>query len=414
MNENMEITPYMKTKAALRSESTLQRFAEILGKSNAGAYIQSVLIVVGNSPQLQECSYESIIKAALNAATIRLSVDPAVGHAYIVPFKGKATFVIGYKGYQQLALRTGKYRYLNVATIYDGQTVEEDQLKGIHSIVGSRKLGAEPIGYLLYFELTSGYAKTYYMSVEEIREHAQQYSKSYSNRSSAWQTNFADMCKKTVIRLGLSKYGYFDKDVAMIAAAADDAVEDDDDSVLEGEIIANTELMKAEASKPSSRAEINKNLGFEADSSDTGTDDTSAAQTQNLPGNFSSGNDSSTSVLTPEQRETVERLMTSLQAAGAREYIASDSQRKLLIHMIDDVIFNNSNAHHMIFKVLFGAASLKDITGGQVKALIDYLKPAKDSSGEYTTEKGKAMHALMRYAEQADGQLALFAETPAF
>lgn len=110
----------------------------------------------------------------------------------------------------------------------------------------------------------------------------------------------------------------------------------------------------------------------------------------------------------------VQALVNSLKSLDDDSVTVSDKQRNLLRHMIDDVVFQDNNAHHMLFKMLYNDPSVKTISGGAVKGMIDWLKPVKDEdSGEYSTDKVNALHAMLRYAEQLDGQLALFAEQPA-
>lgn len=214
-------------KAQLRSEDVVMRFAEVMGDHQARGYVASVLIAVQSNEALAKCSPNSILTSAMRAATLRLSCDPSLGQAHLVPFKGKATLVVGYKGLKDMALRTGKYRYLNIATIYEGMTVSEDILKGIHSLSGART-GDNVIGYLLYFELFTGYSKTFYMTVDEIDAHANRYSASINFDSSPWKTHRAEMRKKTVMRLGLSKWGYFDPQDAANLAQGDEAEGEDD------------------------------------------------------------------------------------------------------------------------------------------------------------------------------------------
>lgn len=230
------MTNYEVIKSTFRKPESIERFTEVLGSSrNANAYISSAIIAVANNQALQECEPLSVLTSAMRAASLRLSCDPATGQAWLVPFKGKATLVVGYKGLKDLALRTNKYRYLNVATIYDGQTVEEDQLRGIHKLIGFKSgPKARPIGYLLYMEFMSGYQKSFYMTVEEIHEHARKYSKSYGNETSPWKTATQQMEIKTVFRLGMSRYGYFDPN----DAAALSEIEDDEEVTSEAEEIA--------------------------------------------------------------------------------------------------------------------------------------------------------------------------------
>ncbi len=223
MTENaLTVRPMDKLRAYMRSDDMLARFAEVVGSNNASAYVSSVLLAVASNEALMACSPASIATAALRAATLRLSCDPSIGQAYPVPFKGKATLVIGYKGLKDMAIRTGRYRYLHVARVYDGQVVQEDQLRGVHNIVGARKADAPVIGYLLYFELTNGFSKTFYMTTVEILEHAKQYSKSYARSDSPWKTSTDAMMAKTVLRVGLSRWGYLDPNDVMVMGQIDD------------------------------------------------------------------------------------------------------------------------------------------------------------------------------------------------
>lgn len=212
----------LTVKEYMHQEPVVQSFKDVLGDNNANAYITSVLIAVANSDALQKCEPASILTSAMRAATMRLSVDPGTGEAYLVPFKDKCTLVIGYKGIRQMALRTGKYRYLNVSSIYEGEEIIEDRMTGMHSLAGGRT-SKTIIGWLLYFELISGFRKSFYMTVEEIHDHARKYSKTYNNEHSTWKTERTKMERKTVLRLGLSLWGYFDPHDAMLMAKVEDA-----------------------------------------------------------------------------------------------------------------------------------------------------------------------------------------------
>ncbi len=206
------INAIQKVSNYMRSDVVKARFAEVVGSQNAGAYISSVLLAVANSKDLQKCSTESIYISAMRAATLRLSVDPSTGQAYLVPFKDKATLIVGYKGLYDMAVRTGLYHYINVSLIYEGQTVTPHPISGLVTIggLGGTKKSDRVIGYLGAFEMRDGFAHTLYMTVEECHEHAKKYSKSYSFSSSGWQTDPAAMERKTVLRLLLRKWGYLD------------------------------------------------------------------------------------------------------------------------------------------------------------------------------------------------------------
>lgn len=214
-----------KLKAIMRSDEIRTKFAEVIGGNNAAAYISSVLIAVSESPYLQRCTPTSIISSALRAATMRLSVEPSLGHAYLVPFRDKCTLVIGYRGIYQLALRTGQYRFLDLITVTDDDTVTQHPLNGMHSLVrGARS--EKIIGYLLYFKLVTGFEKTFYMTCEECDAHGQKYSKSYHRDDSLWKTNPQAMYKKTVMRLGLMRWGLFTDIDSHNLNAADDSMGD--------------------------------------------------------------------------------------------------------------------------------------------------------------------------------------------
>ena len=198
-------------------DKTRDRFASVVGERNAGAYISSVMIAVKESDALQKCSMESIYVSALRAATLKLSVDQSTGQAYMVPFKGRATLIVGYKGLYDMAVRTGKYRYINVGPIYEGQEVEENQITGFHTISRVGNLNKDNvIGWIGAFEMNpergqaTGFGKTFYMTVKEIHEHAKEYSKSYDDPRSPWKKETRKMERKTVLRLLIRRWGYLD------------------------------------------------------------------------------------------------------------------------------------------------------------------------------------------------------------
>ena len=238
----------VKVSRFMRSEDTKARFAEVVGSHNAGAYISSVLLAVASSEQLQKCTIESIYISAMRAATLRLSVDPSTGQAYLVPFGANATLIVGYKGLHDMAVRTGKYRYINVGPIFEGETVDPDRISGLISYdsIGGSKKSDTVIGWLGAFEMNpergqkTGYAHTLYMTVDELQAHGKKYSKTYGRKNkdgehtSKWQTDPPAMEKKTVLRLLLRRWGYLDPaDVQTLDAIDDEPVIVDVDSVME-------------------------------------------------------------------------------------------------------------------------------------------------------------------------------------
>lgn len=218
MSKENGIVPF---KDFIRSEMVVNRFAEVVGERNAAAYVNSVALAVANSPKLQECNPLSIMSAALQAASLRLSCDPQLRQAALVPFKGKAVLVPMYKGLQDMAIRTGKYRYLNTGMLYEGEEIIFDRLSGAARFSGSKQ-SDEIIGWFASFQLFDGFSKTIYMTVKEIHDHAKQYSASYNWNDSAWKTHPRDMERKTVLRRLLTRWAYLDPNDASMLEAIED------------------------------------------------------------------------------------------------------------------------------------------------------------------------------------------------
>ncbi|MDI3548163.1 MAG: recombination protein RecT [Halanaerobiales bacterium] len=219
-------TPMDKLKNVLNTESVKAQFQNAL-KENAGAFIASIIDLYGSDKHLQECDPNAVIMEALKAATLKLPINKQLGFAYIVPYRSKGVaipqFQLGYKGYIQLAMRTGQYRFLNAGVIYEGVKVHRNILTGEITFSGE-PTSEKAQGYFAYMELLNGFSKTVYMTKEEVIKHAQRYSKSYNTANSAWKSNFDEMAMKTVTRMLLSKYGILSTD--MISALTSDRDED--------------------------------------------------------------------------------------------------------------------------------------------------------------------------------------------
>ena len=215
----------------LNSAGIKRRFEELLD-SSAPSFMSSILTIVRSNSKLQDCSPNSILAAAGIAAALKLPINPSLGFAHIVPFKGLAQFQLGWRGYVQLAMRSGQYRTLNAGAVREGQIKEIDFVTG--EIIRGEKISDEIVGYIAYMELINGFKKSLYMTVNELREHAQKYSQSYAydlrsgRKNSVWSTNFDAMAKKTVLKKLLNNFGIIsiDQQSASLATAlqADQAV----------------------------------------------------------------------------------------------------------------------------------------------------------------------------------------------
>lgn len=237
MTENQLATRKpQELKTLIRTDAIKEKFIEALGSRQVGGFISNVMITVAENEKLQLCTPVSIISAALRAATMRLSVDLTSGQAYLVPFKGKATLVVGYKGLVHLALRTGKYRVLNVGEIYEGEEIIEDRLTGLHHLSGqciSRKV----IGHLLYMEMMNGFIKTMYMTCQECDEHGRKYSRGYHLDTSLWKLDPEKMHRKTLLRLGITQWGYIEPADQDSLAALEDEDQDHPAFTLPSQVI---------------------------------------------------------------------------------------------------------------------------------------------------------------------------------
>ena len=206
-------------KSMINDERTKNKFKELLGNKAAG-FLTSLLNTTNGNAQLQEAEPQSILKAGVIAATLDLPIDPNLGFAYVVPYKrkykdknnnwqeeNKAQFQLGYKGFIQLAIRTGQYKKINVTELYKGQFESYDPITDELKYNLDEKISDEVTHYIAYFQTTNGFEKYNVMSKEEVREHAKKFSKTFLKSSSSWQTNFDSMAKKTVLKLLLSKFG---------------------------------------------------------------------------------------------------------------------------------------------------------------------------------------------------------------
>lgn len=207
-----------------------KRFSDILGKKSAG-FISS-LVSLSKTQALAKAEPNTVVASSLVAASLDLPIVPTLGFAAIVPFyDGKtkqtlAQFQIMTKGLIQLAQRSGQYKTINVAAVYNGD------IKGYNRFTGEIEFDTanlpdtnkEPIGYVAYMQLTNGFEKYLYMTSEELKAHGLRFSQTFKKGFGLWKDNFDAMAKKTVLKLLLSKYGPLSVDTQMqLAIQADQA-----------------------------------------------------------------------------------------------------------------------------------------------------------------------------------------------
>lgn len=246
----------------LDSEGYKNRFNELLG-ARTPQFVGSVVSLVNADANLQKAFQQApitIIQSALKAATYDLPIDPALGYAYIVPFNNtikdgnsyikrmEASFILGYKGMLQLAMRTGAYKKINVVDIREGELVHYDRLTEeieINFIEDEEIRSEQPIkGWCGYFQLVNGMEKTIYMSKSAIIAHEKKNRKG-QNIGKGWRDDFDGMAAKTVLRRLIGKWGlmsidYQKADTRTLAAAeaiAKGQFDDEDLQTIEGHIV---------------------------------------------------------------------------------------------------------------------------------------------------------------------------------
>ena len=206
----------------LRSDNVVKRLNQLVGE-NSEKWISNILNVGTGSKQLRECDPKTIVHAAIQSIALKLDLDKNLGFAYIVPYGKVAQFQMGYKGFIQLAMRSGQYKTMNVTAIREGQLIANNILTGEIEFNADAKTSDRIVGYAAYFRLINGFEKTLYMTTEQVEKHAQRYSKMFNHSESLWKKDFEKMALKTVLKLLLSKYGILSVDM-QTALKTDQAV----------------------------------------------------------------------------------------------------------------------------------------------------------------------------------------------
>ncbi len=218
----------------MASPAIRKKISEVVQGADGQRFITAIISTVATNPKLAECNHFTIFSAALLGESLKLSPSPQLGQYYLVPYKNKnngmqAQFQLGYKGYIQLAIRSGQYRKINVLEIKEGELISFDPLSETLEIDfiknDIQREQSKTIGYYVSFELINGFRKALYWSYEKMLNHADKYSQAFSSKkyaellegkipesdlwkySSFWYKNFDEMAKKTMLRQIISKWG---------------------------------------------------------------------------------------------------------------------------------------------------------------------------------------------------------------
>ena len=279
MDANMTVTPApqkMKFSAAITTKGYKALIANTLTEPKRQArFIAAITSAVGVNPALQDCEPRSIISGALLGESLGLSPSPQLGQYYLVPFKqkekkdrfgnvtepecSKATFIIGYKGMLQLAMRSGYYKRIVVLEIKAGELVGFDPLEeSIECVLiedPDEREKAPTVGYYAMFEYQNGFRKAIYWTQAKMMHHADRFSKAFSAKeyerlvkgeipekdmwkySSFWYTSFDDMAKKTMLRQLLSHWGMLSPEMMQVFEADNHTIRDES-----GELVPEIEI----------------------------------------------------------------------------------------------------------------------------------------------------------------------------
>ena len=240
--------PIDQLKSMLNADTVRAQFENAL-KENTNQFLASLIEVYSGDAKLQLCDTADIVRTALKAATLGLTINKELGFAYIAAYncsvknadgtwgkKMMPTFLVGYKGYTQLALRTGQYHIINSDVVYEGEIKSRNKLTGLIEFNDTRT-SDRVVGYFAYIKLVSGFEGMVYMTVDEMARYARRYgnvdpkttvqqlidkaNNDTGSKAVGWEGNFTDMALKTVLRRLLSKRGYLSTEMQTAISAED-------------------------------------------------------------------------------------------------------------------------------------------------------------------------------------------------
>lgn len=209
MTNDLQVKPRVTIQSLVHNEEFVKKANDVLGKGTQ-QFMSSVLSLYNSDKNLQACDPIKLYNCCLMAAAIKLPFNQNLGQAYIVAYKGEPQLQIGWKGFVQLAQRSGQFKTINCSDVKKGEIVKNDRLTGKIDFEWiedtAERIRQETIGYVAYFELLNGFTKTLYMTKAELEAHAKKYSQTYKRGYGVWKDNFDAMAQKTMIKLILNKY----------------------------------------------------------------------------------------------------------------------------------------------------------------------------------------------------------------
>ena len=263
MSEQKQLTPFESIKNFMNGEGVAAKFQSILGKK-ANGFITSVMQIVASNKELSLCAPESIYNAAAMAAILDLPLNNNLQFAAIIPYKDNKTGIVSaqmqimWRGFCQLAQRSGKFSTINVTDVREGELIKRDRMTGecvFNWEQDDEKRQKLPlVGFLSYFRLINGFEKPLYRTVAELKAHGQKYSKTWNNQYGKWTTDFEAMCAKTVIKEVLQKWAPLSIEMAQSIQADQSVIASIEDGKFEYPDNPNVELTDEEAAEIAEQA----------------------------------------------------------------------------------------------------------------------------------------------------------------
>ena len=264
------IAPLRAFNNFLANPRTQDYLTTVLAEKKA-SFVNNLTALVSNNAALQVCKPDTLMFASLKATALDLPLDQNLGFAYVLPYNDKkngvtvAQFQMGYKGFIQLALRSGQFKTLNATDVREGELVDENFVTGELTFKKADNRESLPIiGYVAYFKLLNGFEKYHYMTSAEMKAHAMRFSQTYKKGYGLWADAemFDSMAKKTVLKLLISKYAPLSVEMRD-AIKADQAVMQKEDNyeyvdAEEQSQPEQTEAMKEKADAVKSQVEAMK------------------------------------------------------------------------------------------------------------------------------------------------------------
>lgn len=257
MEQQKQLTPFDGIKSLMNSEGAAQKFQSILGKK-ANGFITSVMQIVASNKDLSLCAPESIYNAAAMAAILDLPLNNNLQYAAIIPYKDNKTGIVSaqmqimWRGFCQLAQRSGQFVTINVTDVRQGELTNRDRMTGECTFKWEQddevRQKLPVIGFLSYFRLLNGFEKPLYRTITELKAHGQKYSKTWNNQYGKWTTDFDAMCQKTVIKELLQKWGPLSIEMAQSIQADQSVIANIEEGRYEYPDNAHEEISEEEAS----------------------------------------------------------------------------------------------------------------------------------------------------------------------